>query len=202
MTAVLTSSEPASVNESVNDSPLATGSAIGRFPRQKAGAPPGNLNGFRHGMYCPRPTQWLSNYGAKQCAVFRHHLEELVAEANGREISVYHAALIQSAVESQRMAIANRELRGLGKVEIKLEARLTLDREYAAHLDRRDRKLKELGLDPRDHRPADDHRKRGPNAHLYDPPYLPPDVPAVAADAPAAEPSPLPAGPPSLEFHL
>lgn len=185
MVAELTSPPPAAVNESVNARPADPEGIASRLRRRRGGAPPANLNGLRHGLYCARSAQLLSEYGGKQCALFRRKLEEIVLEMHG-EIPIYCAALIQSAVEATRLAVANRELAAAASPgAIKLETRLALDREYAQHLDRRDRKLKELGLDPRDLSSGDRPR--------HDFPPLP-DLSVEAAAA--AAPSPLPAGNP------
>lgn len=112
--------------------------------RPKGGAPPGNRNSYRHGLYSPRGPKG-SRAIDRAAGTFRRHLEDCTVAAYG-EISVLHASLIQTASEAARVALA--EFRELCTDHDKLTATERTAKRQAAlkALDLRDRKVKELGI--------------------------------------------------------
>lgn len=116
----------------------------------KGGAPKGNQNAIRHGLYSPRLAKGLS-YPDKRANQFRREVEAAVLDVKN-EISLLDAALIHSAAECQKLAYKNRyharELEQAGKLTPDLILRF--DEQYRKILDARDAKLKALGLDKTD----------------------------------------------------
>jgi hypothetical protein len=113
---------------------------------RKCGAPKNNSNALRHGLHSVRPGAGISAYAREQINKFRLAIERTVAEANCGSIGPLGAALIHSATEAARVAAANRELLSKLGDDVKPELRLQIDAAYLAALDKRDRKLSELGL--------------------------------------------------------
>lgn len=130
------------VSASVNET-------IAKPPKKRGpGAPIGNQNRLQHGLYSPKAKSQTSEFGNRQTNQFRRHLVELVTVEHG-EPSLLATALIQTATEATRAAIANREM--LAKLiksekDVKPELKMQIDAQYLSHLDRRDKKLRELGL--------------------------------------------------------
>lgn len=149
--------------------------------------PPGNDHATRHGVFgflsigkLPRG----ASYVRRLLGQLRESLEEAVREKHG-ELSVYHSALIQSALrhegrclllqrylrqgdeitETQRTASVNDEQAGKGKVHsrvkvtakhgLTLENRINLLREIGAASTSRDQCLQRLGLDQQNSRVLD-----------------------------------------------
>ncbi|MCH8043490.1 MAG: hypothetical protein IID44_07205 [Planctomycetes bacterium] len=125
---------------------------------RKAGGQPGNRNGLRHGLFASKSPY---SYIDKMVNRFRRALEDAVVDAHGK-VSVADAALIHSATEATRAALANR--RRLADVDGKLtpELLIAFDRAHLAALDLRDRKVAGLNL------PASG--KVDPYAALYETP--------------------------------
>jgi hypothetical protein len=130
------------VSASVNETPV-------KPPKKRGpGAPVGNKNRMVHGLYSPKAKTQTSEFGNRQTNQFRRHLVELITVEHG-EPSLLATALIQTATEATRAAIANREM--LAKLiksgkDVKPELKMQIDAQYLSHLDRRDKKLRELGL--------------------------------------------------------
>lgn len=118
----------------------------------KTGAPRGNRNSYRHGLYSPRGPKGTM-YTDRAANEFRRHLEDQVLAVHG-EISTLAASLIQTAAEAARVAIAElTELREMLEAGAKDETKgldpgqRTAKRAAALKaLDLRDRKVKELGI--------------------------------------------------------
>lgn len=132
------------------------------------GAPKGNRNSRRHGLYSPRLPKGLS-YPDKKGNEFRRFVERAVLEAKG-EVCLVDAALIHSAGELQKLAYKNRvecrEAREKG--ELTHDLSLRFDAEYRRTLDMRDAKLKALGLDARELRENSLTSLYGPQTTLVD----------------------------------
>jgi len=124
-----------------------TGKTADKEPPGKGGAPVGNVNNLRHGLYSPRLPSNLV-YPDRMGNRFRRALELAVLAVHGR-IDVLKAALIHSAAEASKIGLANRyrmvALAEAGKLDPDLGLRF--DSEYRRCLDMRDRKLAGLGLD-------------------------------------------------------
>src|SRR5437879_2730371 len=94
----------------VTTAPATNGATLAKRP--KGGAPNGNRNAYRHGLYSPRGPK-SERYIDRAAGLFRRHLESCVLAEHG-EISVLDASLIQSAAEAARVALAEfHELRTL-----------------------------------------------------------------------------------------
>jgi hypothetical protein len=114
--------------------------------RSKGGAPAGNRNSYRHGLYSPRGPQTTIHVD-RAANKFRRHLEDQVLALHG-EISTLAAALIQTAAEASRVALAEMtELAKLADAD-KLDPQQRTAKRQAAlkALDLRDRKVRELGI--------------------------------------------------------
>jgi hypothetical protein len=135
-------------------SPIAT-TAPDAAVKSKGGAPAGNRNSYRHGLFSPRGPAGAS-YIDRAAGKFRRHLEDQVLAVHG-EISTLAASLIQTAAEAARTALAElSELRELIDAD-KLDPQHRTAKRAAAlkALDLRDRKVKELGITWRpDNEPA------------------------------------------------
>jgi hypothetical protein len=112
--------------------------------RKRGGAPVGNSNARRHGLRSPRsaqPDRWID----RQTDEFRRGLEHDVLTVHG-EIGIMAAALVHSAVEATRQALA--ELRELRTAYDKMDPSQRSQKRHAAVrlLDMRDKKIAQLGL--------------------------------------------------------
>jgi hypothetical protein len=166
-------------------------------PKKKRGGQPGNGNGIQHGLYCAKPTAWISEYGNRQINLFRRKLAELVKEKFSGELPMLEAALLQTAVEMARCAVANREILAAAPAGVSIETRMALDREYIKFLDARDRKLRELGIGPGDV-PGSIGRSDRLDFNILPAPADPSPANATADDPPSP---PAPASPPSPESN-
>lgn len=119
---------------------------------RKGGAPPGNRNAYRHGLYSPRGPEG-SKYIDRAAGTFRRHLEDCVVAAYG-EISVVHAALIQTASEAARVALAEFKELQTAHSELDFSQRTAKRQAALKAMDLRDRKVKELGITFRPDAPA------------------------------------------------
>lgn len=164
--------------------------------KSKGGAPAGNRNSYRHGLYSPRGAKGTL-YVDRAANQFRRHLEDQVLAAHG-EISTLAASLIQTAAEASRVALAElTELRELTESDSIKPAERSAKRQAALKaLDLRDRKVKELGItwqpntgpahDADPWRALDEERKlAAPLGELAD--DKPPATPATASGDEAAQ---------------
>jgi hypothetical protein len=104
---------------------------------------------IRHGLYSPSLPRDLI-YPDRQAGIFRRSLEDAVLERHGSGgIGIREAALIHTAAEAVKLSFKNRaELRAAKKKGILTpELSLAFDNAYLRHLDIRDRKIAQLGLD-------------------------------------------------------
>lgn len=145
----------------------------------RGGAPLNNRNAIRHGLHAtslPKDVRGLENRLNK----FRRHVEDAVYEQQG-EVTLYHAAVIQSALRHERRArLLERWLKkesdgkGKGKKKLQLQDKMMILQQVSQATDARDKCLKALGLD------------KGTGADLWDfgpIPAIPgPDSPSKPAD--------------------
>lgn len=130
----------ASVDVSVDDSrpkpPRRTGKRGGQF---------GNLNSLRHGLTCGSIPQG-STYISRSVHEFRRAVEDALIAAKG-EVSLYDAALVQTAARHETHALlAARWLRREFE-SMSLDQRLMFSREVGRASSERDKCLKLLNLD-------------------------------------------------------
>ena len=111
-----------------------------------AGAPLGNRNAARYGLFSAKSHELASAYGRKKADEFRRHLEDRTVAVYG-EIGVLEAAVINTATEAQRLATTNRELKAEHLEKLTFEQNLRFDSEYAKLLELRDKKILALRLE-------------------------------------------------------
>lgn len=155
--------------------------------RTRVGAPPGNRNAIRHGLTCGRLPKGCSAI-EKAMLQFRRAVEDQVAELRGGNISLYDAALINSAMRHERHAmLSQRWLWKASADELTVTDRIRFSSEIGKASDARDKALKLLGLDVQP--------DRDPFAFLDSAPPKTPPPPAAAA-RPAPNPAAAPQTPP------
>lgn len=109
---------------------------------------PNNRNATRHGLKAGQLPKGAS-YIKRDADILRRYLEAAVVERHD-EITLYHAACIQSAIRWERHAmLAQRWLR-LEADDLDAGTRLSFSREIAKASSERDKCLERLGLDKRD----------------------------------------------------
>ena len=136
----------------------------------------GNRNRTRHGLTAgqlPKGAAYV-----KRCTdQLRAGLESAVAERNGGEVSLYHAALIQSAIRWERHALLAQRWLRQEAATLNADQRLAYSREVARASAERDKCLKLLALDVS----AFDHQLRA----LYSDPWPTAEPPAATEEASA-----------------
>lgn len=116
------------------------------MPKHPGGAPLQNRNGVRHGLTAqrlPKGCGWL----VRDTEALRRTIEDAVAERNDGEISIFHAALINSSIKWERHGMLSARWLRLHHDEMSHADRLTFSREVAKAASQRDKCLERLGLD-------------------------------------------------------
>ena len=106
----------------------------------------GNRRATRHGLTAgqlPKGAAYI-----KRCSdQFRVAIEQAVADRNGGQVSLYHAALIQSAQRWERHAMLSQRWLRHEADKLNADQRLAYSREVARASSERDKCLRLLGLD-------------------------------------------------------
>ncbi len=110
----------------------------------RPGAPAGNRNAWRHGLYSPTRPQ-PGTYTDKMGNEYRRHIEDRALEIYG-EVGAYEAGLIQSATEATKTAMEIMDRVKKYGDAMKVDQVVTCYTAYLRALDMRDRKAKELGI--------------------------------------------------------
>lgn len=150
--------------------------------RSKAGAPRGNRNAFKHGVYGFLALGRLpagASYVARQLNELRRALTAAVEAAHG-EVTLHKASLIQTVCRAEgRAVLLGRWLRDAGSLP--LADRLALLHESAAAVEARDKAIRALKIDQASDRP-------NPWAALNNPPAANPSVGSRSFDPALAPP--------------
>jgi hypothetical protein len=121
-------------------------------PKNRGGAPPNNANRLKSGRRAWAAVKRLpKGAGAVRRALYaeRDELERETVSHHG-EITLYHAALIQSAIRhSGRAQLLERWVRI--EADLSLAERLAVLKEIGSATDSRDKCLKSMGLDAKRH---------------------------------------------------
>ena len=108
-------------------------------------APVKNRNATRHGLRAGQLPKGAA-YIKRETDVLRRIIENAVADEHDGDVSLYHAALIQSTIRWERHAmLAQRWLRREAE-SLTLDQRLAFSRDIARASTERDKCLRELGL--------------------------------------------------------
>jgi hypothetical protein len=152
--------ESASVAAS-NTTPKTSGEQPTKLRR--AGAPRHNKNSIRHGLTATALPPGCTGV-RKSVTTFRQSLEKIISDRNDGEITIFFAAVINSACRwEQHALLAVRWLR-INFADLNHDQRLAYSREIARASSERDKCLKELGLHAGDVRAAGGRRKVDPLA--------------------------------------
>jgi hypothetical protein len=135
--------------------------------KRRRGAPSGNTNalktGLRSGKF-PPGTEYL----IKEITRFKHLCSAAIAEIHG-ELGFQQVALLQTACEHYSHGLRVRRWLRVGWDDLTADQVIAYSREIGQAFDKRDKVLKQLGIDARPH----DEGKRT----LYALPQLPDDEP-------------------------
>jgi len=145
----------------VPDAEAPSAPADGKTAERKTGAPKGNINGFRHGLRqggrrlliigsLPAGHRWAERIIDR----LRVEWEQHVIAAKGR-LSRADEETIQSAIRWERHAVLATCWLRKGFDTLTADQRLAFSREIAEASEKRDRKLRMLGIDAADGNPWD-----------------------------------------------
>jgi hypothetical protein len=127
-----------------NEHPLKQTSHETNEPQGKPGAPTGNRNRQRHGLFgsqLPKGCGYINNAFRK----LRRQLESAVAESHG-DITVQDAALVNSAMRHERrVKLCERWLRE-DYSDLDIDKRMKIQKEISNATDSRDRCIEKLKL--------------------------------------------------------
>lgn len=107
----------------------------------------GNRNSMRHGLRAGRLPKGAA-YIRRETDRLRSVIECAVVERHG-EISVYHAAIVQTCIRWERHAMLAQRWMRLEAGDMDASTRLAYSREIARASSERDKCLRDLGLDAR-----------------------------------------------------
>lgn len=139
----------------------------------------GNRNATRHGLTAGQLPKGAA-YVRRITDSLRVALERAITDRNGGEVSLYHAALIQSAVRWERHSLLSQRWLRQEAATMNADQRLAYSRETARASAERDKCLKLLGLDISAH----DHQQAEMIRTLYGPQPDPPTVTPAVCGAP------------------
>lgn len=108
-------------------------------------APPGNRNSVRHGLTCgslPKGAGYIKRISGQ----FRTAIERAVVDVHG-EVTLYHAAIIQTAMRWERHALLAQRWLRREDAKLTVSERLGFSREVARASAERDKCLAALRLD-------------------------------------------------------